>query len=323
MAGDEVVPGHRRVGRDVDLDDLVLGGGEGRLGDPYVGGAQFAGAGPPVGDAGRLGEGLEAVAVELQGAVHRAVVDELAGVEVEGAGAQRGHRGHLMADVEDGPTVLGHIAHLRQGLVLELGVADREHLVDGQDLGLQVCRDGEGEAYVHAGGIALDRGVEELGHSGELDDVVEAPTDLLASHAEQGAVEVDVLPTGELGVEAGADLEQAAHPAAQLDPPGGRGGDPGEDLQQSRLAGAVAADDPDGLTERHREIDVGQRLEDLVLLATERMPEAFDDGFGGPGGAVTGSADAIGLGQAGNRDRCGRVHSSPTETGRPLHSPEP
>ena len=51
-------------------------------------------------------------------------------------------------------------------------------------------------------------------------------------HAQDRAVEVDVLAAGQLGVEAGADLQQAADPAVDLGAPGGRLGDAGEDLEQ-------------------------------------------------------------------------------------------
>ena len=101
------------------------------------------------------------------------------------------------------------------------------------------------QAHVHAGGVALDRRVEELRDLGELDDVVELAPDLGARHAEDGAVQVDVLAAAELGVEARADLEQAADAAVDLDPALGRLGDAREDLEQGALAGAVAADDAD------------------------------------------------------------------------------
>ena len=53
---------------------------------------------------------------------------------------------------------------------------------------------------------------------GELDDLVELAADLRRAHAEDGAVEEDVLAAGQLGVEAGADLEQRADAAADADP---------------------------------------------------------------------------------------------------------
>ena len=48
-----------------------------------------------------------------------------------------------------------------------------EHLVEQQDVGIEVGRHREGEAHVHAARIALDRRVDELGDLGELDDGVE------------------------------------------------------------------------------------------------------------------------------------------------------
>ena len=42
------------------------------------------------------------------------------------------------------------VAHLAQALLLKRGVADRQHLVDDQDLRLQVRGDGERQPHVHA-----------------------------------------------------------------------------------------------------------------------------------------------------------------------------
>ena len=113
---------------------------------------------------------------------------------------------------------LRHVAHLAEALALERGVADGQHLVDDQDLRLEVRRDGEGEPHVHAARVALDRRVEELLDLGEGDDLVELAIDLGLAHAEDGAVEVDVLAAGQLGVEAGADLQQRADAARRSRP---------------------------------------------------------------------------------------------------------
>ena len=74
-----------------------------------------------------------------------------------------------------------HVLHLAEALLLELRVADGEHLVDEQDLGLEVRRDGEREPHVHAARVALDGSVEELLDLGERDDLVELPLDLGAA----------------------------------------------------------------------------------------------------------------------------------------------
>ena len=63
--------------------------------------------------------------------------------------------------------------HAAEAAALELGVADGEHLVDEQDLRLEVRRDREGETHVHAARVALHRRVDEALDPGELDDLVE------------------------------------------------------------------------------------------------------------------------------------------------------
>ena len=107
--------------------------------------------------------------------------------------------------------------HALEALLLERLVADREHLVDEQDVGLDVDGDGEAEAHVHARRVVLHRRVDELLELGEGDDLVEARLDVALGQAEDRAVEVDVLAPGELGVEAGAQLEQRRHPPAHAD----------------------------------------------------------------------------------------------------------
>ena len=116
--------------------------------------------------------------------------------------------------------------------------------------------------------IALHRRVEKFLDLGEGDDLVEFSRDLRSAHAEDRAVEKDVLATGQFRVKAGADLEQAADAAAQPHPALGRLGDAAEDLEQRALAGAVAADDADDLALLDFEAHVLQRpkLLDLVAL---------------------------------------------------------
>ena len=137
------------------------------------------------------------------------------------------------------PPGVAQLLHPPEAAALELGVADGEHLVDEQDLRLELCGDREGEANGHPARVPLDRRVDEALDAGELHDLGELPGDLATLHAEHRAVQVDVLAPGQLRMEAGADLEQAAHAPADLRPPLGRGRDPRQDLQQRRLAGAV------------------------------------------------------------------------------------
>ena len=105
---------------------------------------------------------------------------------------------------------------LPEALLLEFGVTDGQHLVDEQDLGLEVGGDREREAHVHAARVALDRRIEE-----PLDARRTRRSRRTASSTSArlipmiAADEQDVLPAGQLRVEAGADLQQRADPAAR------------------------------------------------------------------------------------------------------------
>ena len=79
------------------------------------------------------------------------------------------------------------------------------------------------------------------------------------AHAQDRAVQVDVLAARQLGVKAGADLEQRAHAAVHLGAALGRLGDARQDLQQRALARAVAADDAQHLALVQLERHVAQR----------------------------------------------------------------
>ena len=103
--------------------------------------------------------------------------------------------------------------------------------------------------------------------SAKDDDLVEALADLRALEPVDGAVQEDVLAAAEVGVEAGAELEQRADPAADVDASRRRLDDPGDQAQQRRLAGAVAADEPDRLARLDGERHVFERLHVLRLGA--------------------------------------------------------
>src|SRR5262249_46589868 len=131
------------------------------------------------------------------------------------------------------------------------------------------------------------------------------------------AVEIDVLAAGQFGVEAGANLEQAADPTVQLDTSLGRLGDPREDLQERALASAVAADDADHLARldfrRHvltgPEILDGCRLMPTEPAAKRGLDRVHESVAEGPvARALVLVRHAVALAQVLNSD-C-RLHSS-------------
>ena len=125
----------------------------------------------------------------------------------------------------------------------ERRVADRQHFVDQHDVGVAVDRDAEAEPRVEARRVALHRRVDQPLDIGKLHDRVELAIDLLARQAEQAGAEVDVLAAGQLGMKAGAELDQRHDVAGDAHLAAGRPGHARDQLQQRRLAGAVAADD--------------------------------------------------------------------------------
>ena len=76
-------------------------------------------------------------------------------------------------------------------------------------------RHGEGEPHLHAARVVLDGGVDEPLDLGEGDDLVELAGDLAPLHAEDGAVQKDVLAAAQLGMEARADFEKRADQASE------------------------------------------------------------------------------------------------------------
>ena len=166
----------------------------------------------------------------------------------------------------DGAAILGDAVDVALALLAKGGVADREHFVEDQDVRLQERGDREGEAHIHAAGVALDRRVDEALDAGEIDDVVKLGADVGLAETEQGARHEHILAPGHIGVKAGADFEQGAHLATKKGSTRGRIGDAGENLQERALARPVATDQPDQLASLDLEVDILQRPEVILLI---------------------------------------------------------
>ena len=118
---------------------------------------------------------------------------------------------------------------LVEALVGEALVADREHLVDEQHVGIDVDRHGEPEPHVHAGRVGLDRRVDELAAARRTRRSRRSARWISRfGEAEHDAVDEDVLAAGDLGVEAGAELDQRGDAAVDVHRARGRLGDAGD-----------------------------------------------------------------------------------------------
>ena len=136
------------------------------------------------------------------------------------------HQIGRMGDEHDRAAVPLELLHLRQALGLEGDVADGQDLVDQEDRGIDVHGDGEPQPDVHPAGIELDLGVHEVLQLGEPDDVVEQLVGAGPREAQDRRVQVDVLPAGQLGVEARAQRQEGGDAAPGVDGPLGGSEDP-------------------------------------------------------------------------------------------------
>src|SRR6516164_2260658 len=100
--------------------------------------------------------------------------------------------------------------------------------------------------------------------------------DLDAAHAENRAVEIDILATGELRVKAGADLEQACDSPPKDYSPLGRLGDAAQDLEECALAGSIAPDNPQDLAALDLKAYIFEGPELLHLITQNDLSSADD-----------------------------------------------
>ena len=149
--------------------------------------------------------------------------------------------------------------------------------------------------------------------------------DELPAVAQQSAVKVDILLCRELHIEAGAELDERRDGALDLARPLARIEHACDNLEHGRLAGAVGADQAEGLAPFDLEIDVVKRAEllelqlaagqgeEVLLEAVELLGRdvedhrdivGFDDCFGvGPGNLGAGEAVVVAHGVDGLRAR--------------------
>src|SRR5262249_44125983 len=117
-------------------------------------------------------------------------------------------------------------------------------------------------------------------------------------HAKDGAGEKRVLAASELGMEAGADFEKRTDASVNFGPAGGRSGNSGQDLQERRFAGAVAADEAEDFAFTDVERDVFEGVERLVAGTAEDGKRGFDGAFESvPEAGIGVEAAAVELGE--------------------------
>src|SRR5262249_52950563 len=137
-----------------------------------------------------------------------------------------------------------------------------------------MCCHCKGQAQVHAAAVALDWRIQKAFDLCKGHHLVKLRFDLRPGHAENRAIEKDVLATSQFRMETGAHFKEARDPAAQNHPAFRRLRDPAQDLQQRRFARPVAPDDAEHLASLDLETHIPQGPEFLNLIALYDLPAA-------------------------------------------------
>ena len=144
---------------------LVLEPGVGDLDAPVA----LRAARLPVASAGRRAPEVELEVLRARSARARRVDDD-GRARAASRGRRSADRAHVVRDEEDRAALVAQPVELVEALLLEGGVADGEHLVDQQHVGVDLDHHREREPHVHARRVVLELQVLELAQLGELDD---------------------------------------------------------------------------------------------------------------------------------------------------------
>ena len=161
---------------------------------------------------------------------------------------------------------MGELEDSGPALFPERLVAGGQDFIEEEDVGIDGRRDGEAEPRAHPRGIGLDRSVDELTNVGEADDPGRPIDHLAVIDAHERARQHDVVPSGQLLVEAGPELQEARDMTANVDAALRWRDDPRERLEEGALARPVGTDDREGLAVDEPKAHVAQGPERSIAL---------------------------------------------------------
>ncbi len=148
---------------------------------------------------------------------------------------------------------------LAHASLAKIDISDSERFVYQQDLRIEMDRDRKRQAHNHTARIGLDGLIDEVADLGEVLDLADSLIHLFAGETQDGAVEVDILTAGELGIETRSELEQCRHTAIDRCAAGGGLEDACAHLQQSALARSIFPNNAKRLASLDFEGDIAQR----------------------------------------------------------------
>ena len=178
-------------------------------------------------------------------------------------------RVHVVGDEDDRPALLAHRPKRRGAALLERRVADRQYLVEDQDVCVDLEHQRECQPDQHPRRVVLQLHLSEPAELGKIDHRVVAPARLARTQPHHHPIEDNVVEGGQLHVESDPELDERRQPPRNPDLPAVGAIDARQDLQQGALAGTVAPHDADELALGDVERDPADRFEHLVIARRE------------------------------------------------------
>ena len=115
--------------------------------------------------------------------------------------AQRIDKSQVVGDKHDGFALFAQFAYLGTALALKFCIADGQHFVGQEDIGIHERRHGKGNAHIHAARIGFHRLVNEFADPGETYNFIINRIYLGVAHAQEPRVEINVFPSCQHRVE--------------------------------------------------------------------------------------------------------------------------
>src|SRR6266508_4754506 len=116
-----------------------------------------------------------------------------------------------MRDQQNGSAAVDNFVHLRKALLLKFGIAHGEHFIDNEYLRVEVRGHGECQPHIHTTRVMFDRSFEKLLSAREINDFIKLRVDLAPAHAQDRAVQINILTASEVRMKAGANVEKTSY----------------------------------------------------------------------------------------------------------------
>src|SRR5207253_2732670 len=138
---------------------------------------------------------------------------------------------HLVADKNNSAPTACDVTHLAKALLLEGSIANSKNFIDEENFWLQVGSDGKRQTHLHSGAVVLKRGVDEFLDLRKCHHLVKLAIHFTLAHAQDCTAQKNILPAGELRMEASTDFEEGSNAATDFRPATGWARNPRKDFE--------------------------------------------------------------------------------------------